>query len=272
LLDLPVVSDYETASARAENEHLRVGLVPGVYADMFAEVIQPFLEELGYTVERIYYDNYELPNNSLARDLIDFNIFQHYKSLNNFKFENDLALSAIAEIPTIPMNIFSLDYESLEDVEHGAVVSLPFDQTNRARALLLLEDARIIKLDKSIDKTRITEDDIIYNPFNIRINTLRPENLVQSLSICSLSVIDGNYAQSGGLNIADAIYSGFLEDDHLIVVAIRTEDLNSHFARDLLSILNSDEYKRIIKENEKFANYQHPRSWREIEVKNESFF
>ena len=265
---MPVVSDYVITSEPLTDKHLRVGLVPGAYADIFTEAIRPSLEDLGYSIETIYYDNYELPNISLARGLIDLNIHQHYKSLNSFKFENDLALSAIAEIPTLPMGIFSSAISSLYDVETNIMVSIPVDYTNRARALALLEDARLITLDKYIDKNEVTETDIVDNPLILRFNTLRAENLVRSLSICELSVIDGSYAISGGLSLEDALYIEVLDADHLIVIAVRTEDLSSEFVRDIINVIHSDKYMQaIINPGGTFAHFQRPRSFVEMQSK-----
>jgi len=96
---LPVAADYEYA-ATAEIKEIKVGFVRGPYENMFIEAVMPSLEKIGYTVVPVYYDDYIRPNFALAQYEIDLNIFQHYAYLNNFKFENDLALSAITEIPT----------------------------------------------------------------------------------------------------------------------------------------------------------------------------
>ena len=101
---LPVAADYEYA-ATAEIKEIKVGFVRGPYENMFIEAVMPSLEKIGYTVVPVYYDDYIRPNFALAQYEIDLNIFQHYAYLNNFKFKNDLALSAIAEIPTEPGNM-----------------------------------------------------------------------------------------------------------------------------------------------------------------------
>ncbi len=96
---LPVAEDYEYP-ATAEAKDIKIGFVSGTYGDMFVETIMPSLKKLGYRVTLVYYDDYIRPNFALAQNEIDLNIFQYYAFLNNFKFENDLALSAITEIPT----------------------------------------------------------------------------------------------------------------------------------------------------------------------------
>jgi len=96
---LPITADYEYP-AITETKDIKIGFVSETYRDMFVETIMPSLEKIGYTVTLVHYNDYIRPNFALAQNEIDLNIFQYYAYLNNFKFENDLALSAITEIPT----------------------------------------------------------------------------------------------------------------------------------------------------------------------------
>jgi len=128
---LPTVEEFMLDSKESSRSNLTVGLVPGPHAQMFSAVIKPALEDMGYSVGIEYYQDYSFPNMALSRSLIDLNMYQHYSSLNDFKFENDLALSAIAEVPTMPMGIFSHDYADLSEIEPGASVSIPSDVSTR---------------------------------------------------------------------------------------------------------------------------------------------
>jgi D-methionine transport system substrate-binding protein len=264
---LPVAADFETnikAEAAAQDPmrmNLRVGVVPGPYADMFTHAIQPSLEKMGYTVRLEYYNNYTLPNISLARNLIDLNMYQHYRSLNDFNFENDLALSAIAEIPTLSMGIFSLKYTNIRNINKGITISLPSDSANLSRALCLLADANLIVLDSSVNKRKAALVNITGNPHNLKFAPLRSENLVQSLSISEMSIMDGNYAISGGLSLSNELYREKMDIDYLNVIAVRTEDLSRQFVQDIIRVLRSDEYRSIIMDSGgKYAGFQKPPS------------
>jgi len=258
-VSLPTVADFALGDTGVGRTHLKVGVVPGPYGDMFIEAIYPFLEEIGYTAELIYYDNFTLPNTALADAQIDLNIFQHFRYLNNFKFEHDLSLSAIAEIPTVSMGIYSNKIDSLMGFKNGITISLPHDSTNFARALKVLENAGIIKLDPTIDKTKATMDDIVYNPYNVVLNPLEAHTLVELLPDFDLSVINGNFALSGGLLISDALYNEHLDADFFNVIAVRTEDLGEQFVQDIISVLRSDGYREVIMNPEKiFYDFQRP--------------
>jgi len=256
---LPTVEEFMLDSKESSRSNLTVGLVPGPHAQMFSAVIKPALEAMGYSVGIEYYQDYSFPNMALSRSLIDLNMYQHYSSLNDFKFENDLALSAIAEVPTMPMGIFSHDYADLSEIEPGASVSIPSDVSNRARALMVLESAHLIKVDHMADRRKLSEADVIDNPHELSFVPLRAENLVQSLSICELSVMDGNYAISGGLSISDQLYAEFMDEGYLNIIAVRTEDLSAQFVWDIISILGSDAYRAIIMDPDgNYADFQKP--------------
>jgi len=256
---LPGIDDYQPEDMTGDRKHLKVGVVPGPYGDMFMEAIYPFLRELDYTAELVFYDNFTLPNIALADGRIDLNIFQHYRYLNSFKFEHDLTLSAIAEIPTVSMGIYSNSLDSLSDLPDKAAVSLPNDNTNYARALILLESAGIIRLDPAVDKTKAKMSDIILNPYGIVLIPREAHTLVESLSDFDLSVINGNFALSGGLNISEALYNEHLDADFFNVIAVRTEDLAEPFVLDIIRVLRSDEYREVIMDTDKiFFDFQRP--------------
>jgi len=223
LRNLPVVSDYMPDTID-EIKHLRVGVVSGPYRGMFEEAVLPSLEAMGYTAAFVYFSDYTSPNFALAQNEIALNIFQHYIYLNTFKFENDLALSAIMEIPTVSMRIFSDKFNNIGNIGTSISASIPGDPSNLARALRVLESANILSLDPAIDKLRATINDVIANPHNIRFTPIPAHELVESLKTFDMSVINGNYAVSGGLSLSEALFQETLVADYMNVIAVRTED------------------------------------------------
>ena len=167
-VNLPALADYDLGGNGIARKSLKIGLAPGPYGDMYMDLIQPLLAPMGYSAELIYYNDYIEPNFALANGEVDLNIFQHYRYLNDFKMANDLYLTAITEIPTASMGVFSRQYRSLNDLRNSAVVTIPNDSTNRARALRVLDAAKVITLNPSIDMARADVSDIITNPRNIR--------------------------------------------------------------------------------------------------------
>jgi len=258
-VNLPVVDDYEYDEV-TEIVNLKVGVVSGPYGDMFKEAILPSLEEMGYSASFSYYNDYSSPNVALAQNEIDLNIFQHYTYLNSFKFEHNLALTAIMEIPTVSMGVFSNSIKSLDDIKNGITVSVPDDSSNLARALWVLESANVISLDPFIDKSKAVVSDIISNPYNMRIIPMKAHELVQSLDVFDVSVVNGNYAISGGLYLPDALYQEVLVENYINVIAVRTDDLTKQFVRDIIDIIYSNEFCDVVTDPEgKYVGFQWPR-------------
>jgi len=256
---LPVVSDYIFDSV-VEIKDLRVGVVSGPYWDMFEEAVLPSLEEMGYTAKMVYFSDYARPNLALARNDVDLNIFQHYAYLNTFKIDNDMALSAIMEIPTVSMGVFSGRIDSINEIGRGITVSIPDDSSNLARALRVLEAAGVITLNPAIDKSKAVIADIVFNPREIRFTPIPAESLVESMETYDMSVIPGNFAVSRGLDNAKALYNEVLTENYKIVVAVRSDDLHKQFVRDIIDIIYSDSFRDVILEPDgQYIHFQYPR-------------
>ena len=235
---------------KSENT-IRVGVCAGPYEDMFKEAIQPQLEEKGYEVKYVEFSDYVQPNNALAEDEIDVNVFQHSTYLKKFSEEHDLDLTYITEIPTAAMGIFSEQFSSIDDIAENSEVAIPNDDTNLARALRVLAQTDIITLNPDIDASQATVKDISENPKSLVFTEVNAEVLPTVLDSTGLAVINGNYAMSAGLDLADAVYNEELGEGYFNVIAVRTEDADKNFAKDIVSIVHSDDFRSVIEDESK---------------------
>ena len=78
-------------------------------------------------------------------------------------------------------------------------IAVPNDTTNEARALLLLQEAGIIKLKDGAGITA-TKNDIAENPYNVEIVEAEAAQLPNQLPDVDYAVINSNYAINAGLN------------------------------------------------------------------------
>ena len=92
----------------------------------------------------------------------------------------------------------------LADLQDGAVVAVPNNVTNEARALLLLAQEGLLVLSDDAG-INATVEDIVENPLNIQFEELAPEQLVAALPDVDVAVINGNYAIEGGLHVSQAL-------------------------------------------------------------------
>ena len=241
---------------------LKVGVCAGPYGDMFTEAIQPSLEAKGYAVEIIEFSDYVQPNKALAAGEIDVNMFQHSTYLNNFSKENSLDLTAITEIPTAGMGIFSEKYKSIDAIEDGTIVAIPNDPTNLSRAIRILAQTNIITIDPAVDPTKATQYTLSSNPKNLQFTEIEAPQLPRSLDSVGIAIINGNYAISAGLKLSDAIYNEKIAEGYVNVIAVKTADKNSQFANDIVEVVKSDAFKSVIEDPSKqYASFQKPTNY-----------
>ncbi|HEX3027734.1 MAG TPA: MetQ/NlpA family ABC transporter substrate-binding protein, partial [Clostridia bacterium] len=243
---------------------IRVGVCAGPYGDMFKEAIQPALEKKGYKIEITEFSDYVQPNNALAENEIDVNMFQHSTYLKKFSEEHSLELSYITEIPTAAMGVFSNNYKTIEDAAEGATVAIPNDDTNLSRALRVLAQTGIITINPDIDASKATVADISDNPKNLQFTEVSAEILPSVLDSTDFAVINGNYALSAGLKLSDAVYNEQLGEGYYNVIAVRTSDVEKQFAKDIVSIVHSDEFRSVIEdESKQYTAFAKPSAYKE---------
>lgn len=189
-----------------------VGVCAGPYGDMFKDAIQPSLEEKGYKVTIKEFSDYVQPNKALANKEIDLNMFQHSVYLEKFATGNNLKLTAIAEIPTAGMGIYSNKVKSLDELKEGALVTIPDDPTNLTRALKVLEATGLITIDHKVENSIATEKDLSENPKKLEFKLIEAPQLPRTLDSADLAVINGNFAIAAALNPSEALYNEKLSD------------------------------------------------------------
>ena len=197
------------------------------------------------------------PNTALVDGDLDANYFQHTPYLNNFNKENGTDLAAAFDMHYEPVGIYAGKTASIEELKDGASIAIPNDGSNETRALLLLQDAGLIKLKDGIDPTSdATKLDITENPKNLDIQEIAADQLPRSLADVDLAVINGNYALQADLNAAEDSLITENPDYakvYVNVVACRSGEENSDKIQALKKALQSDDVKKYVDETYKGA-------------------
>ena len=189
-------------SAKAETV-LRVGASPTPHAELLQEA-QKLLKPQGITLEIVDYSDYVLPNVALDNKELDANFFQHKPYLDDFNKEKGTKLTSLGTVHYEPFGIYAGKCKDLAKLKDGAVIGVPNDTTNEARALLLLQDMGLITLKEGAGLTA-TRLDIVKNPRKVKIEEIEAAQLGRSLPDLDLAVINGNYAILAGLKVKDAL-------------------------------------------------------------------
>lgn len=243
-------NDAQTAeNGASDDKTITVGASPTPHAEIL-NAAKDVLAEQGWTLEVVEFTDYVQPNTALVDGDLDANYFQHIPYLNNFNKENNADLVSAIEMHYEPFGIYPGKTATLEELADGATVAVPNDGSNETRALLLLQDAGLIKLKDGIDPTSdATKLDIVENPKNLDIQEIAAEQLPRSLEDVDLAVINGNYALQADLNAKEDSLITENPDYakvYVNVVACRSGDETSDKITALKEALQSDAVKQFI--------------------------
>ena len=230
----------------SDEKSLKIGATAGPYSDMLKKAIIPGLEEKGYKVELIEFSDYIQPNNALASGDIDANLFQNTTYLENVVKETKAELSPLIIVPTAPMGIYSNKFKTLEAIEDGAKITLPNDPVNGARALLVLQDEGLIELDPNAEVLKVSEKDVTMNKKNLVFQPIEAGQLPRSVDGTDLAAVPGNFALAASMNLLDALALEDMLDIYRNVVAVKTDNVDKQFAKDIIEIVESAEFEKII--------------------------
>ncbi|MBQ3509931.1 MAG: metal ABC transporter substrate-binding protein [Peptococcaceae bacterium] len=240
------------ANNDAEVKVITVAASPSPHAEILA-VAGEVLAEEGYKLEVTEFTDYVVPNNVVENDEIVANYFQHQPYLTDFNAENGTHLVSVAAIHYEPFGIYSTKHASLDEIAEGAIITVPNDTTNEARALQLLQAEGIITLAEGAG-LNATKQDIVENPYNVDIQEIEAAALPPTLDSADFSVINGNYAIPAGLNVAkdalaceDAASEAAQTFANILVVKEGNEE--SEEVQALVKALTSEEVKTFINEN-----------------------
>lgn len=243
-------SDSGEGQDSGEDKTIKIGASPSTTAEIL-EVVKPILKEQGYDLEVVEYNDYILPNTAVEEGDLDANYFQHITYLNDFNENNGTHLVSVAGIHYEPFGIYAGKTASLDELKEGATVAVPNDPTNEARALLLLEAQGLIKLKEGVG-ILATALDIEENPLNLKLEEMEAAQIPRVLPDVDIAVINGNYAISSGLKVADALAVESADSEaaeaYVNVIAVKEGNENLDKIKALVAAVQSDEVKAFIDE------------------------
>ena len=234
----------------SENTVLKVGANITPHSEIL-EVAKPILAEKGITLEIVRLEDSVTPNTGVIEGSLDANYFQHVPYLDQFNLENGSTLVSAGAVHYEPFGIYAGRVKDLKDLKEGAVIAVPNNVTNEARALLLLAQEGLLKL-KDGAGINATVEDIIENPLNIQFKELAPEQLVAALPDVDVAVINGNYAIEGGLHVSQALAveanDGLAAQTYGNIIATAAGKENDPAIKTLVEVLQGPEIAKYINE------------------------
>lgn len=234
---------------QAENKEIKYSKSQGPYTILFEEAVKPVLESQGYTVTGLDFSDLLQADIALNNGDVDFNVEQHTAYANNFNKAQNGNLIPISPIPTIPAGIFSATNTSVDQINDGALVAVPADASNNARAYALLQKAGWIKLDPSKELATVTQDDIVENTYNIEFVEMDSLNIPRALQDFDFAVITGSIVYNAGIDPSTALMQEDILPHLILQVVVKEENKDSEWAKAIVDAYKSEEFKNYLKEN-----------------------
>lgn len=241
----------ETSAKVDEKKVIKLGSSPGPYSELFVDAVKPILEKKGYKIEEQNFSELQLANVAISEGSVDFNVSQHSAYMNTFNKDKGGNLTAITPIPTVPTGLFSKKHKSLNDIKNGAVVAVPQDASNTARALLLLQKAGLIKLKDGVEPIKTTLNDITENNHKLEIKPMDSTHIPRVLEEVDFGVIPGAAVYASKIDAKTSLISEDVLKDLQLVVAVDAKNKDAKWAKAIVDAYKSDEFKKYMEEHNK---------------------
>lgn len=200
-------------------------------------------------VQIIPFSDYNAPNLALASDALDANAFQHKPFLDEQTKMEHVDLVPIGKTFIYPMGIYSRKIMSLTQLKNGDTVALPNDPTNEARALLLLQQAGLIKMKDAAD-VNATPVDVVSNPKQLKFVELDAAELPRALYSVTLAAINTTYASVAKLSpTKDALIRESIDSPYVNLIVVQASRQHEQKLQELVKAYQSqpviDEAKKL---------------------------
>jgi D-methionine transport system substrate-binding protein len=231
-------------AATAHAETVKVGVVPGAYADS-VEALIPEAKAAGIDLEVVEFTDWTTTNVALQAGDVDLNYFQHQPFMDNASAERGYRFAAIGIGTLANLGIYSLKYKDFASVPDGATVAIANDPVNQGRGLLLLEKGGLIKLKPGVG-FKGTLDDIVDNPKHVTFSEVEGPQLARVTADVDLAlgyphfiVASKAFDPSSGL-----IYSGVDDKKFAIVFAAKKERADDPTLKKLVDLFHASKAVR----------------------------
>lgn len=203
----------------------------------------------------VSFSDYIRPNQALNDGEIDANAFQTVAYFETFKKDHNLDLTSIGYTVLAPMGIYSKNIKNLSELQTGSKIAIPNDASNGGRALLLLQEAGLIKL-KDGSGILPTVKDIVENPKKLEIISLVATQIPRSIQDVTVACINNGVAVDAGYSpLKDSIYIEDIKKEsvksYFNIIAVRTKDKDSKLLKRLVEVYQTEETKKVIQETTK---------------------
>lgn len=236
------------AEKKAQENIIKLGITGD--ESVVWESVRDELKKENIILKFVSFGDYIRPNLALQEKEIDLNAFQTEIYFDTFKKEHNLTIQNIGYTVMAPMGVYSKKIENLNQLKDNSKVAIPNDSSNSGRALILLQEAGLIKLRENVGLFPRVKD-IVDNPKNLKIVELVATQIPRSIDDVDIAVMNNGVAVEANYSpLEDSI---FLEDakneklkPYFNIIASREDNKNDAIVRRVVETYQSQKIKDLI--------------------------
>lgn len=205
-----------------------------------------------------------LGNQALEAGDVDLSAQQHYAFLNGEIKEKGYDFTVIGESYISPLNIYSNKIKKVSELKNGDKVLIPNDVTNGGRALIVLQEAGVIKVDPDKNDPAKgvypAQEDITSNPKNIEIVPTDRNMIMSSLDDAAAGIANANAVVDYGKSPEkDSIFkidpdpTKDVNKPWINVIVARTKDKDNQAYKDIIKAYHQDNVRELMENESKGA-------------------
>ncbi|MDT7587819.1 MAG: D-methionine transport system substrate-binding protein [Pseudonocardiales bacterium] len=224
-----------------------IGVADG--GEAYWQVFQRKAKAAGIDVQLVNFTDYNQPNPALAQKQLQLNEFQHLQYLANYNVRNHDTLVPIGATAVYPLPLYSVKHTSVADIPAGGQVVIPNDPTNQARALLVLQAAKLVTL-KGGGNTLSTTGDIDAAASKVTVVAVDAAQTATNLQSVDAAIVNNNYATSAKLGPDKVIFkddaNSAAAKPYINAFVTRAEDKDNPTYQRLVQIYHDPEVEAAI--------------------------
>lgn len=250
-LVLSACSSGSTGSSSSSNgaTTITVAASPAPHAKILKYIQDNLAKDAGININIKEFTDYDLPNRALDQGEVDATYHQTVPYLEKAKQQFNYDFTPGKGIHLEPLAIYSSKHKSLDELpEKGGIIGVISDVTNQERALRLLAANGFVEIPASGDVNVYT----VKKLKNFDFKEIDGPVLVSNLGETDYSVINGNFAQEGGLAPSrDGLAVESPENNPSVNVLVWKTSVSGDKAeavKKLDELLHSDQVKKYIED------------------------
>ena len=228
---------------------ITVAASPSPHAKILKYIQDNLAKDAGININIKEFTDYDLPNRALDQGEVDATYHQTVPYLEKAEQQFNYDFTPGKGIHLEPLAIYSSTHKSLDELpEKGGIIGVISDVTNQERALRLLAANGFVEIPASGDVNVYT----VKKLKNFDFKEIDGPVLVSNLGETDYSVINGNFAQEGGLAPSrDGLAVESPENNPSVNVLVWKTSVSGDKAeavKKLDELLHSDQVKKYIED------------------------